>query len=158
MHNVEVSPKEPGIRPRNMSHVVTRGGNLPERCGTGETVGNFVSEAENRVVGNKHAVAAHFGWISEEEECTGHQGYVENVVSCASEYLFYENHAERRGYGNHPQRGFYRAYHGDEYAGDKKALLDFLSPPLGHGEFNSEAYNIGNRDAWKNGQKTVEHQ
>ena len=96
--------------------------------------------------------------IGEEQERTSHKRYIEDIVACTAEYFLYEYNRECGSYGQHPQRRFNRTYHRYQYTRDEEALLDFFFTPLGHNEFNTQAYKIGNHNSGQYCQEAVEQQ
>ena len=105
---------QPGIVPRNSSHVV----------GEGRGAGDHVR------AGNPDLVAGNHRRVGEEDECAGQQGGIQEVVAGAAEDLLAEKYREDRGHCDNPQRHVGRHDHRNEEARDEEALRHLLTPYL----------------------------
>ena len=126
---------------------------LTKRCGSGETIGQVVTQSENTVLSHPHLIARHLRWIGEEEEHTDSDGWVEDVHTRAAEDLLTEDDGEGAGQCQHPQWTTDRNDQRDDDTRGEVTLLDLLTLPLSPGKLDAETYDVADQNLRQYGEE-----
>ena len=79
-------------------------GDLPKGCSSREAIHDlsFATETKGLREANPDAVTRHSCWVGEEEESTGNEGNVEDVIARSTEDFLSEDHSECYSHSDHP--------------------------------------------------------
>ena len=128
---------------------------LRERSSSGIGIYQLTAvPAPSAASAHERLVARHVSRVGEEQERTGDQGYVEDVVARTAEHLFGEDNGESSSYGNHPQRSVDRHDQRNQETGNEEALGDLFMFPLSHGELDAQTNDVTNKNIRQHSQQT----
>ena len=132
------------------------GSELRERGSAGEAVNKSVTAVPTPggACADERLVARHVRRVSEEQERTGDECYVEDVITRTAEHLFGEDDCKSRSHSHHPQRSVDRHDERNQETRNQEALGNLLVLPLSHGELYSKAHDITNQDIRQHGEQT----
>ena len=91
-------------------------------------------------------VTGHVARVCEEQERTRDQRYVEDVITCAAEHLFGEDHRESYCDSNLPQRGVNRHDERDDESRYEESFCYLLMLDLRYDELDAQTHCISDDD------------